>query len=185
MTQEVLDDGERRMRKAIEALIHDMATVRTGRASPALLDAVSVDYYGTPTPINQLASVNAADARSLVITPYDRSAVNEIDKAIRKADLGLNPTNDGTMLRVIVPPLTEDRRREMVKVLHKKLEEHKIAVRNVRREAHDKLKALEKDKSATADDVRRAGERLQKLTDKSIQEMEDLGSAKESEILAV
>ncbi len=185
MTQELLDEGERRMQKAIEALVHDMSTVRTGRASPALLDSVSVDYYGTPTPINQLASVNAADARSLTITPYDRSAVNDIDKAIRKADLGLNPTNDGTMLRVIIPPLTEDRRRDMVKVLHKKLEEHKIAVRNVRREVHDKLKALEKDKSATTDEVRRFGERLQKLTDKSIQEMEDLGSTKESEILSV
>ena len=142
MIPELLDEGERRMRKAIEVLVHDMATVRTGRASPALLESVSVDYYGTPTPINQLASVNAADARSLVITPYDRSALNDIDKAIRKADLGFNPTNDGTMLRVVVPPLTEDRRREMVKVLHKKLEEHKVAIRNVRREVHDKLKAL-------------------------------------------
>jgi ribosome recycling factor len=185
MTQELLDDGERRMQKAIEALVHDMATVRTGRASPALVESVMVEYYGSPTPINQLASVSAADARSLVIVPFDRSAINDIDKAIRKADLGFNPTNDGTNLRVVVPPLTEDRRRDMVKVLHKKLEEHKVAVRNVRREVHDKLKGLEKDKSATADEVRRATERLQKLTDRNIQEMESLGGAKEAEILAV
>jgi len=185
MTQELLDDGERRMQKAIEALVHDMATVRTGRASPALVEGVVVEYYGSPTPLNQLASVSAADARSLVIAPFDRSAMNDIDKAIRKADLGFNPTNDGTNLRVVVPPLTEDRRREMVKMLHKKLEEHKVAVRNVRREVHDKLKGLEKDKSATTDEVRRATERLQKLTDRNIQEMESLGGAKEAEILAV
>ncbi|HEY8286723.1 MAG TPA: ribosome recycling factor [Chloroflexota bacterium] len=185
MTQELLDDGERRMQKAIEALVHDMATVRTGRASPALVEGVVVEYYGSPTPINQLASISAADARSLVIAPFDRSAINDIDKAIRKADLGFNPTNDGTNLRVVVPPLTEDRRRDMVKMLHKKLEEHKVAIRNVRREVHDKLKAQEKDKSATADEVRRATERLQKLTDRSVQEMENLGSAKEAEILAV
>ncbi|HXT37057.1 MAG TPA: ribosome recycling factor [Chloroflexota bacterium] len=185
MTQELLDDGERRMQKAIEALVHDMATVRTGRASPALVEGVMVEYYGSPTPINQLASISAADARSLVIVPFDRSAINDIDKAIRKADLGFNPTNDGTNLRVVVPPLTEDRRRDMVKMLHKKLEEHKVAVRNVRREVHDKLKGLEKDKSATTDEVRRATERLQKLTDRNIQEMESLGGAKEAEILAV
>ena len=185
MIQELLDEGERRMEKAIDVLRQDLATVRTGRASPALLDAVHVDYYGSPTALNQLASVNAVDARSLVITPYDRSSLNDIDKAIRKADLGFNPTNDGTMLRIVVPPLTEDRRRELVKVVHKKLEEHKVAVRNVRREVHDKLKALEKDKSATADEVRRANERLQKITDKEIVEMEALGAAKESEVLAV
>jgi len=185
MTQELLDDGERRMQKAIEALVHDMASVRTGRASPALIEGVMVEYYGSPTPINQLASVNAADARSLIIAPFDRSAMNDIDKAIRKADLGFNPTNDGAVLRIVVPPLTEDRRRDMVKVLHKKLEEHKVAVRNVRREVHDKIKGLEKDKSATADEGRRATERLQKLTDRSIQEMESLGAIKEAEILAV
>lgn len=185
MIQELLDEGDRRMRKAIEVLVHDMATIRTGRASPALLDTVSVDYYGTSTPLNQLASINAADARSLVIAPFDRSTVNDIDKAIRRADLGFNPTNDGTVLRVVVPPLTEDRRREMVKVLHKKLEEHKVAIRNVRREVHDKLKGLEKDKSATADEVRRGTERLQKLTDRGIQEMDELGAGKEAEILAV
>lgn len=185
MTQQLLDEGERRMRKAIEVLMHDLSTVRTGRAAPALLEGVQVEYYGTPTPLNQLASVNASDARTLVITPYDRSSINDIDKAIKKADLGFNPTNDGQVVRVIVPALSEERRRELVKVVHKKLEEHKVAVRNVRREVHDRLKAVEKDKSAPADEVRRAGERLQKITDRAIEEMDALGAQKEAEVLAV
>jgi len=185
MIQDILDESERRMHRATEVLVHDLATVRTGRASPALIEGVPVEYYGTPTPLQQLAQINVADARTLLVTPYDRSALNDIDKAIRKADLGLNPTNDGSVIRVAIPPLTEDRRRDMVKVVHKKLEEHKVAVRNVRRESNDRLKALEKDKTATTDEVRRANERLQKITDKAIDEMEQLGSAKEVEVLAV
>ncbi len=185
MIQELLDEGERRMRRAIEVLIEDFATVRTGRASTSLLDSVQVMYYGSPTPLNQLASVTVGDARTLLITAYDRSVLPEIDKAIRKADLGFNPSSDGTLMRVIVPSLTEERRREMVKVVHKKLEEHKVAVRNVRREVHDKLKALEKDKSASADDVRRAAERLQKITDHAVAEMDQLGAHKEADVLAV
>jgi ribosome recycling factor len=183
--QELLDEGDRRMRRAIEVLVEDLASVRTGRASTSLLDGVQVMYYGSPTPLNQLASVTVGDARTLLITAYDRTVLPEVDKAIRKADLGFNPSSDGTLMRVIVPALTEDRRREMVKVVHKKLEEHKVAVRNVRREVHDKLKALEKDKSASADDVRRATERLQKLTDHAIAEMEQLGANKEADVLAV
>lgn len=185
MIQQLLDEGERRMRKAIEVLVQDLATVRTGRAAPALVESVHVEYYGTPTPLNQLASVSVADARSLVITPYDRSVIGDIDKAIRKADLGFNPSNDGQVVRIIVPPLSEDRRRELVKVVHKKLEEHKVAVRNVRREVHDRLKAMEKDKSASADEVRKSGERLQKITDHAIAEMDTLGSNKEAEVMAV
>lgn len=185
MIDALLDEGDRRMRRAIEVLGEDLATVRTGRASTALLDSVQVVYYGAPTPLQQLASVSVGDARTLLITPYDRSAMPEIDKAIRKADLGLNPSSDGTMMRVIVPSLTEDRRREMVKTVHKKLEEHKVAVRNVRREVHDKLKALEKDKTASPDDVRRATEKLQKLTDHAISDMESVGAAKETDVLAV
>lgn len=185
MIQDILDDGDRRMHRAIDVLLQDLASVRTGRAAPALIDAVQVEYYGTATPLNQLATINVADARTLIVTPYDRSSVGDIDKAIRKADLGLNPNNDGTVIRVVVPPLTEDRRRDMVRVVHKKLEEHKVAVRNVRREINDRLKALEKEKSAAPDEVRRANERLQKLTDRAIEEMDQLGSSKESEILAV
>jgi ribosome recycling factor len=185
MIQEALDEGERRMRKAVDVLAHDLSTVRTGRAAPALVDSVVVEYYGTPTPLNQLATIHATDARTLVITPYDRSAIGDIDKAIRKADLGFNPSSDGTLMRILVPPLTEERRREMVKVVHKKLEEHKVAVRNVRREIHDRLKAMEKDKSASSDEVRRATERLQKITDKAIDEMDHLGASKESEVMAV
>ena len=185
MIQDILDESERRMRRASEVLVQDLATVRTGRASPALIEGVQVDYYGTPTPLQQLAQINVGDARTLLVTPYDRSALNDIDKAIRKADLGLNPTNDGSVIRVTIPPLTEDRRRDLVKVVHKKLEEHKVAVRNVRRESNDRLKALEKDKTATSDEVRRANERLQKITDKAIEEMDSLGATKEAEVLAV
>ncbi len=185
MIQEVLDDGDRRMQKAIAVLTEDLATVRTGRASTSLLDSVQVQYYGAPTPLNQLASVTVGDARTLLITAYDRSVLSEIDKAIRKADLGFNPSSDGTIMRVIVPSLTEDRRREMVKMVHRKLEEHKVAVRNVRREVHDKLKALEKDKSVSADEVRRATERLQKITDHAIAEMDQLGAQKEADVMAV
>lgn len=183
--QELLDEGERRMRKAEEVLVHDLSTIRTGRAAPALIESVQVEYYGTPTPLNQLASITAADARSLLITPYDRSALNDIDKAIRKADLGFNPSSDGQVLRIVVPPLSEERRKDMVKVVHKKLEEHKVAVRNVRREVNDKLKALEKDKTASADEIRRANERLQKLTDHAIEEMDRLGANKQAEVMAV
>lgn len=185
MIQDILDEGDRRMRKAVEVLVHDLSTVRTGRASPGLLDAVHVDYYGSPTPLNQLATINATDARTLLITPFDRSSLGDIDKAIRKADLGFNPTNDGSVVRVMVPPLTEERRRELVKTVHKKLEEHKVAVRNVRREMHDRLKAMEKDKTASPDEVRRASERLQKITDKAIDEMDQLGTHKEADVMAV
>jgi ribosome recycling factor len=185
MIQDILDDGERRMRRAVDVLIQDLATVRTGRASPSLIEHVDVEYYGTATPLIQLATINATDARTLVVTPYDRSAIGDIEKGIRKADLGLNPTNDGTVIRVLVPQLTEERRRELVRLVHKKLEEHKVAVRNVRREMNERLKAMEKDKSASADDVRRANERLQKITDRAIDEMDQLGSQKEAEVLAV
>jgi ribosome recycling factor len=185
MIQDILDDGERRMRKAIDVLVHDLSTVRTGRAASALIENVPVEYYGTPTPLMQLATINVADARTLLVTPYDRSAIGDIDKAIRSANLGLNPSNDGTLVRVTVPPLTEERRREMVRTVHKKLEEHKVAVRNVRREMHDRLKAMEKDKSASADEVRRANERLQKITDRATEEMDNLGAAKEAEVMAV
>jgi ribosome recycling factor len=185
MIQDLLDEGDRRMNKAVDVLVQDLTSVRTGRASTALIDSVPVEYYGTPTPLNQIASITVVDARSLLITPYDRSAMPEIDKAIRKADLGLNPSSDGTAMRIIVPSLTEDRRRDMVKVVHKKLEEHKVAIRNVRREVQDKLKAMEKEKTASTDEVRRASERLQKITDHAIAEMDTLGSAKESEVMAV
>jgi len=185
MIQEAIEDGERRMRKAVEVLLQDLQTVRTGRAAPSLIEHVPVEYYGVPTPLNQLASINAADARTLVISPYDRSAIPAIDKGIRKVDLGLNPNSDGSVLRVTVPSLNEERRRDLVRIVHKKLEEHKVAVRNVRREVHDKLRAMEKDKSASTDDVRRATERLQKLTDRVIEEMDTLSAQKESDVMAV
>lgn len=185
MIQDTIAEGERRMHKAVEVLVQDLASVRTGRATPSLVEQVPIEYYGVPTPLNQLASINAVDARTLVISPYDRTSISAIDKGIRKADLGLNPSSDGTVLRVTIPPLTEDRRRDLVRVVHKKLEEHKVAVRNVRREVHDKLRAMEKDKSASADDIRRANERLQKLTDRIIEEMDSVGTSKEADVMAV
>lgn len=185
MIQDAIDEGERRMHRAVEVLLQDLASVRTGRAAPSLVEQVQVEYYGVPTPLMQLASINVADARTLVISPYDRSALPAIDKGIRKADLGLNPTSDGSLIRVVIPALNEERRRDLVKIVHKKLEEHKVAVRNVRREVHDKLRAMEKEKSATADEVRKGTERLQKLTDRFIEEMDSLGSNKEADVMAV
>ncbi|GAC1436021.1 MAG: ribosome recycling factor [Chloroflexota bacterium] len=185
MIDETLADGERRMRRAVEVLKEDLATVRTGRASPSLIEGVTVEYYGTPTPLQQLAAINVADARQLVIQPYDRTAIKEIDRAILKANLGLTATNDGVVLRINVPSLTEERRKEMVKMVHKKVEEHKVAVRNGRRDVADHLKSAEKAKSISADELKRAEERLQKLTDRTIAEMDTLGRDKEKEVLAV
>jgi ribosome recycling factor len=178
-------DVEHRMRMAVEALKRELATIRTGRASPALVERLQVDYYGTPTPLNQLASIHATDARTLVIQPWDRKVLNNIEKAIQKSDLGLNPSNDGQVIRLAIPPLTEERRRELVKVVHKKVDEGKIAVRNCRRDGHDKLRDRERKKEISEDELRRGTDRLQKLTDRYIEEMEKLGSVKEREILEV
>lgn len=185
MIDEHLTEGERRMHRAVDDLKKDLNTVRTGRASPSILDNVVVEYYGTQTPLNGLAQISVAEARQLVIQPYDRSSINAIEKAIQKADLGMTPNNDGQVIRLNVPALTEQRRKDLVKTVHKMVEEHKVAVRNGRREVADKLKAMEKDKSASADDVKRAQERLQKITDHVTAELEAVGGDKEAEIMAV
>ena len=185
MVDDIFGDAERRMQKAVEALRHDLGSIRTGRANPALLERIQVDYYGTPTPVTQVATISVPEARLLVIQPWDRKLLGDIEKAIQKSDLGINPNNDGQVIRLAIPPLNEERRREMVKILHKKLDEHKVAVRNIRRDVHDKLRESEKKKEISEDELRRSTERLNKLTDRFIDEMEKVGKAKELEILEV
>jgi len=183
--EEQLSEGERRMHRAVDDLKKDLNTVRTGRASPSILDNVTVEYYGAPTPLNGLAQISVSEARQLVIQPYDRTSIGPIEKAIQKADLGITPNNDGQVIRLNIPPLTEQRRKELVKTVHKMVEDHKIAVRNGRREVADKLKAAEKDKSISVDEVKRAQERLQKITDRIIGELDAVGRDKESDIMAI
>jgi len=185
MPADLFSDVEHRMKMAVEALQREIATVRTGRASPSLVEGLKVDYYNTPTPLNQLATIHATDARTLTIQPWDRKALGDIEKAILKSDLGLNPTNDGQMLRLMIPPLTEERRRDMVKMIHKKVDEGKVAVRNCRRDGHDRLRAQEKQKEISEDELKRGTDRLQKLTDRYIDEMDKVGHAKETEIMEV
>jgi ribosome recycling factor len=185
MPTDLFSDVEHRMKMAVEALHRDLATVRTGRASPSLVEGLKVDYYNTPTPLNQVASIHATDARTLTIQPWDRKTLGDIEKAILKSDLGLNPTNDGQVIRLTIPPLTEERRREMVKVVHKKVEDSKVAVRNCRRDGHDLLRAQEKRKEISEDELKRGTDRLQKLTDRYIDEMDKVGHAKETEIMEV
>ncbi len=185
MTADLLDDAERRMQKAIEALKQDLGAIRTGRANSSLLERITVDYYGTPTPINQVATVSVPEARLLVIQPWDKKMLTDIEKAIQKSDLGINPNNDGVVIRLNIPPMNEERRRDLVKTLHKKLDEHKVAVRNVRRDIHDKLREREKKKEVSEDELKRSSEKLQKLTDRNIDEMDKVGKTKELEILEV
>jgi len=185
MIEDVLTDAEDRMKKAVEALRRELASIRTGRARPSLVDHVRVDYYGSTVPLNQLATVAAPEARLLTIQPWDRQALGAIEKAIQKSDLGLNPSNDGHIIRLVIPPLTEERRRELARVVHKKTEEGRVAVRNVRRDSLEHLRRLEKDEKVSEDEERRAQDRLQKLTDRLIGEVDRLGQEKEAEVLEV
>jgi len=185
MTADIFDDAERPMKKAVEALRLDLAAIRTGRASSALVERIQVDYYGAPTPINQVAQISVPEARLIIIQPYERRLLADIEKAIQKSDLGVNPNNDGQVIRLNIPPLNEERRRDMVKMLHKKLDEHKVAVRNIRRDTQDKLQDREKKKEISEDELKRSKDRLQKLTDKYIDEMDKVGKTKEHEILEV
>lgn len=173
---------EDRMIKAVDAARHDYTTIRTGRANPAILDQVTVDYYGTPMPVSQLATVSVPEPRQLLIAPWDKAAIPLIEKAILKSDLGLNPNTDGAGIRLIIPQLTEERRKEFIKTLHKKAEEHRVAVRNIRRDANEHLKTLEKEGQASEDEVKRAQEKIQKMTDKYIDQIEQITKAKEAEL---
>jgi len=172
-----------RMDKAVEDFRKEMTATRTGRASVHMLDSVNVDYYGSQMPLNQIAQVHAPEAQLITVQPFDPSSLGSIEKAIRSADLGLNPMNDGKIIRVPVPPLTEERRREMVKHLHKVLEEHRTAVRNIRRDGNEAIKKALKDKKITEDEEKRALDEIQRLTDDEIKKMEDMGRAKEKEVL--
>jgi ribosome recycling factor len=173
------------MQKAIESLKNELGSVRTGRASPGLVEHLRVDYYGTPTPLNQLATISTPDARLIVIQPYDRGAMGSVEKAILKSDLGLTPTNDGTVIRLSIPPLTEDRRRDLAKHVRKRVEEARVAVRNVRRDIHDHMRRLEHDHSISQDDLHRSETELQKLTDEQVKEIDKIGETKEQELLTV
>ena len=174
-----------RMDKAVEDFRKEMASVRTGRASVHMLDGIQVDYYGTMTPLNQLANVSAPEPQMITVQPWDISQLSAIEKAIRSSDLGMNPMNDGKLIRVPVPALTEERRKDMVKHLHKVLEEHRTAIRNIRRDGNDAIKKTMKDKKITEDEERRALEELQKLTDDEIKKMEEMSKGTEKEVLSV
>jgi ribosome recycling factor len=185
LIDELLDDAKGRMAKSVESSRGELATVRTGRASPHLLDRIVVDYYGNPTPLKQLANIAASDARLLTVTPFDKSSVGAIEKAIQESDVGLTPSNDGNVVRLQIPEMTEERRREMVKVVHGVAEEGRIAVRNVRRDIMSDLRELKKEGEAGEDDERRAEAALQKQTDEAIAEIDSLLKGKEEEILEV
>ncbi|MCR5123068.1 MAG: ribosome recycling factor [Ruminococcus sp.] len=181
----VIDTAKTKMKKSINHLIDDYATIRAGRANPAVLDKVKVDYYGAPTPINQLASVSTSEARVLVITPYDKSILKGIEKAIQASDVGINPQNDGQVIRLIFPQLTEDRRKEIVKDVRKMGEESKVHIRSIRRDAIEKIKAMKKNGDITEDDLKVGEDKIQKITDKSIKEIDDQIAAKEKEVMTV
>lgn len=185
MIDDVMLEADQRMRKTVEALQRELATIRTGRASPALVERIAVDYYGTSTPLIQLANISVPEARQLLIQPYDKGSIPSIEKAISKSDLGLTPSNDGRLLRINIPPLTEDRRRDLVRSSRKKVEEGRVAIRNVRRQAHDDLRDFEKEKLISEDERKRAEERLQRLTDSFIAEIDGIGERKEAEIMEV
>jgi len=185
MIDETLKDAEHRMQSAVTALDRELNAVRTGRARPALVESLKVDYYGTPTPLSQMATINAPEPRLITIQPWDKTQLGTIEKAIQKSDLGLTPSNDGNLIRLAIPALTEDRRKELVKVVHKKVEDGRVAVRNVRRDALEHLRKAQHDKTITDDDERRAQDRLQKLTDRYVAEADKHGQAKEKELLEV
>ncbi len=185
MSSEIIQDAERRMQKAVEAAGHDYSTIRTGRANPLILENIKVDYYGTATPLNQLAGISVPEPRQLLVTPWDKSIINTILKSIQSSDIGLTPMSDGNVIRLNVPALTEERRRDLVKQLHKKSEDHKIAVRNVRRDANERIKEEQKKSAITEDDAKREQDSTQKLTDKYIAEIDKLTQAKEAELREV
>lgn len=178
-------DAEQKMQKTVDATNHDFSTIRTGRANPSLVDGITVDYYGTATALNQLANISVPEGQQLLITPYDRSMVAAIEKAIKLSDLNINPVNDGAAVRLNIPPLTEDRRKEFVKILGKKSEEGRVSIRNIRRDANDQSKALVKKAEVSEDESKRAQESLQKLTDRYIAEIDKIAKAKEAELLEV
>jgi ribosome recycling factor len=185
MVEDWLVEGDNRMRGAVKALEEDLAAIRTGRASPALVERLDVDYYGTRTPLQQIASISAPEPRLVTIKPFDPSTMKDIERAIQVSDLGLTPSNDGKIIRLSIPPLTEERRHELVKVVRSRAEEARVAVRNVRRDVQNELRDLEKEKEISEDELYRSEERLQKLTDDHIESINTLSDKKEAEVLEV
>ena len=185
MIKDILNSAESRMRGAIQVLHDDLAAVRTGRASPGLVEKLQVEYYGTPTALMQLASISVPEPRTLTIKPFDPSTLKVIEKTIQASDLGLNPNNDGKVIHLNLPPLTEDRRRDLVKHVHHRLEESRVAVRNIRRDIHNDMRDFEKEKLVSEDELKRGEDDLQKLTDRFIEEIAKLGEKKETEIMEV
>jgi ribosome recycling factor len=185
MIEEVFSEMKERMSKAIEALKRDYSRLRTGRASLSLLDGIRVSYYNTPTPLNQMASLAVPEPRLIVIQPWDKSVIGEIEKAILKSELGLTPMNDGKVIRIAIPPLTEERRKDLVKVARKMAEEGKVAIRNIRRDANELLKELKQEKEITEDDLYRSQEEVQKITDQFISQVDEVCTTKEKEILEI
>ena len=181
--REALQDAETRMKKTVEALERELAGIRTGRASPALVDRVKVEYYGVPTPLSQLASITAPEARLLIITPWERSLLPQIEKAVLKSELGLTPSSDGHVLRLPIPPLTEERRRDLTKMVGRRVEEGRIAIRNIRRDTLEEFRRKEKEKAISQDEGKRAQVELQKLTDTFLEQLNAVGQSKEKEIL--
>ena len=185
MIDETLFEAEEKMEKAVSVAREDFGTIRTGRANPGMFNKIMVDYYGAPTPVNQLASFHVVDARMLTLTPYDKSAMDAVERAIRDSDLGVNPTNDGAIIRVAFPQLTEERRKEFIKVAHRKAEDAKISIRNIRRHAKDELDRMAKDGEVGEDDVTRAEKELEKVTQRHVASVDELLKHKEAELLEV
>ena len=185
MVKDIEKNIQEKMEKTLSVLKHELSTLKAGRANPSLLDRISVEYYGTPTPLNQLANIAAPEPRVLTISPWDAKSIPLIEKAILKSDLGINPSNDGKMIRLVIPQLTEERRKDLVKVVKKLGEESKVAIRNIRRDANEHLKKLKKDGEITEDDLKKSEENIQKITDKFIKEADKAVEVKEKEILEV
>ena len=181
----VLTEAERKMGQSIEAMRRDISTLRTGRATPALIEDLMVDYYGSPTPLKQIASISAPDARAIMVQPWDRQSLRDIERSLTQSEMGFNPSNDGNVITVPIPPLTQERRREMVRLLKRKAEDSKVAVRNVRREGVDSLRKMERDKSISQDENRRSQDSLQKTTDTHIKAIDEVAATKEAEIMEV
>ncbi len=185
MASRTLWNIEEKMRRSIEGLKRELATIRTGRATPALIEHIKVEYAGVPTPLNQIAGISAPEARLLIIQPWDKGSIRSIEKAILKSDLGLNPTSDGSVIRINIPPLTEERRQELIKTVRRRIEERRIALRNLRREAMEELKGFEKNKDISQDEYKRTLDQLQKLTDSFIADTEQIGRDKEVELTEI
>ncbi len=185
MIEDNLREAETKMQKSLDALGKEILTIRTGRASPALVDRIPVEYYGNPTPLNQLASITAPEPRLIVIQPWDRTVITAVEKALQKSELGLNPANDGQVIRVPIPPLNEERRREYVRLVKRYAESAHVAIRNIRRDQMDNIKGAEKAKQVSADDAKRASERLQKVADRYIAKVDEAAARKEAEIMEV